>query len=914
MIPPRRHVGQEPSLVVDAEQRVEGSLRERRLVAQLEKRDKLWLHLESQPEDERAIASLAKLQAELGEAGDFVALARQLCRREPRAWRGACRALRGRLGLEREAVELLLEVHQADPGNAEVCCQLARLQPGQAARWHEQALRGDPGCAPALVASADAARRAERFDEAARLYKMAHSRIRLGARSLYRLGEALVRDGHRSEGREYLLQVLQESDTACHVHASVTLALAHVLDQEYEQALEHCRRAEDLQARHGQGGSQELKLARTLKGLSQLSLGLLDQAVEALRCASLQDSDEAGASRWCWDEAIQSALGFAETLRGDFAAADRHLDLARRLAGPSPSADVLVSSAYLRRAQGDVDSAQSFLQRALAADKNSPVALLHMGYLLLCQEQQLEVAIQFLQKCLQQPIGTLAYGAAQRGMAHLYLCVAHHLRGVAEGRLGEHVASDLVAQEHFLTAHSLQPCLRRALASLGAAAHNAGAATLSRSGASSSSTSEAVARLVTGEPPRMGLVDLTPKQASVALLYAEVCSLLPAGPPKAVTPRARADVDDTLSKKAALSASPTGPTLVGTSSTAAPSSPGPSRDASDHSLLNSGLGQSAPAPPRLSEAATALALGRRLLADQVLRLSDIELGECVSRGEFAVVHRGSLRGREVVVKALQPGACGGGRDGSGSAATELLAEICVVAELNHPRIVTFVGACLEPKRIALVTELAHGGNLHQALHVRHRRFSRAECFQLSTELLEGVLYLHMQQPTIAHLDIKSMNLVLDAEGQHLQICDFGLARALCGSGDGVSSPDPRERPPSRAGSPRYMAPECYDSNLGSITEKADVWSSGCVLIEIFGARLPYAECGNVQQILKAMLVHHTGPCIPSSIEAPVRSIATSMLAFEAQQRPSIAQVLPQLQAAAGPPGVGETSRFFWVSP
>lgn len=876
-------------------EKAEGRTRQQWLSAQLEKRDKLRQQVDLKPEDERAVLSLAKLQVELGEANEFVASMRELCRREPRAWRAAGRALHSRLGLVREAAELLLEVHEADPGNAEVCCHLARLLPGQAACWHDKALRADPGCPAALLASADVHRKAERFDEAARLYKAAHQRTRLGARSLYRLGEALVRGGHRCEGREYLLQVLQESEATCHVHAAVTVALSHVLDQEYPQALEHCKLAEELQVRHGQvsSGRQELKLAKTLKGLSLLATSSIEAAREALRSAALQDVGESGPT-CCWDEVIQSSLAMVEILQGDLSAAERHLDLARRMAGPNPTADILVSFAYLRRVQGDMDGAQSLLQKALSQEKNSPLALLHTGYLLLCQERQPERAIQYLQKCLQQPTGTLAYGTSQKGTAHLYLCVAHHRRASVERsrRRGESSSSstlDSLAQEHFLSAHAMQPCLRMALA---------------------------CRSLVEGEPSRMGHVDLTREQASVVLLYAGSCGLLPAGGPKVVlaTPRGRQEAEESQTPVKAgcgcLVAS--GPTLVGTASTAVPSSSslGPSRNASDPALLHhQSVGQQQlahPVLPRLSDAATALALGRRLSQEQVLRLPDIELGECISRGEFAVVHRGSLWGKEVVVKALHSGSS------SGSAA-ELLAEICVAAELSHPRIVTFVGACLEPARIALVTELAPGGNLHQALHVRQRRFSRVECFRLSSELLEGVLYLHSQQPIIAHLDIKSMNLVLDAEGQHLQICDFGLARALSTS-SGATPSDPRERPPSRAGSPRYMAPECYDSNLGTVTEKADVWSSACVLIEIFGGKLPYAECANVQQILKAMLVHRSGPCIPSSIEAPVRSVATMMLAFEAPQRPPVSRVLPQIQAIAVSHGKEDTSHFMWQSP
>merc|ERR1712176_106912 len=169
---------------------------------------------------------------------------------------------------------------------------------------------------------------------------------------------------------------------------------------------------------------------------------------------------------------------------------------------------------------------------------------------------------------------------------------------------------------------------------------------------------------------------------------------------------------------------------------------------------------------------------------------------------------------------------------------------------------------------------------------------------------EGVRYLHAQHPVVAHLDLKSTNPVLDAEGQHLRICDFGLARRLGTVGD------PCERPPSRGGSPRYMAPEAYDSNLGPLTEKADVWSSGCTLIEIFGSSLPYAECSNVQQILKIMLVHRCGPSIPTSIEANVRGAIACTLAFDAQERLAIPQVLLLLQTAAS--SIENKSRFLWI--
>lgn len=350
------------------------------------------------------------------------------------------------------------------------------------------------------------------------------------------------------------------------------------------------------------------------------------------------------------------------------------------------------------------------------------------------------------------------------------------------------------------------------------------------------------------------------------------------------------------------------PSLMGTSSTFAPTSAGPSRDASDRDL-HGGCTQQPGAAAVSSSKALAVELSAQLPAEKLLKFSEIELLECISHGECTVVHRGRLRGtrpqQDVVVKMLHQKECLQDEQ----AAAELRAEVEVITELSHPRIVTFVGACLEPAQIALVTKLAPGGNLHQALHVKHRKLKRYERFSLATQLLEGVQYLHERSPPIAHLDLKSMNLVLDEEGQHLQICDFGLARVL-----GQSSQS-EDRPLSRGGgSSRYMSPECYDSNLAVITEKADVWSSGCILIEIFGDTLPYAECSNVQQIFKLMLVHHCGPSIPESIEAPVQSLISSMLIFEAHGRTAVAQVLTQMQNVANGSGSESKSRFKWDFP
>mmetsp|Transcript_97860 Transcript_97860/g.277006 ORF Transcript_97860/g.277006 Transcript_97860/m.277006 type:complete len:908 (-) Transcript_97860:383-3106(-) len=865
--------------------------------------------LEARPEDQHVLLHLAQLQQEPGKG--FDEFAKELCSRYRSAWRGA----RGAFRVPRPHFELpqagaeAQEVRCDEPTDAEVCCCLARLQPARASRWYAQALKADARCVPALLASADENRRAERFHEAARLYRAAHNQKRLPLRALYRLGEVLVQGGHGAEGREYLRQVLQDADRAYHMHSAVTIALSYAMDQHHEQALQYCDRAEELHGSAARRAKHELRLVWTLRGLTQLRMGDPDRAVDSFKCAM----GEGNGADDHWGDTVLSMLGMAETLRGNYAAAQQHLEAGVLASHGSPPADVLVSRAYLMQAQGDDEAAKALLKRALQLDKSSPIALLRMGHLLLCQGQ-LDRAIQFLQKCLQQPSGTLAYGTAQKGAAHLYLCVACHLK--AEGARswspqpgGQPAARDHQAQEHFRCSFELLADLRNALAALPGAFQGPVGSPSRRAlqtGDTGVARREAVAWVVRGSPPRMGIVDLTPQQAAVVLVYAEGCGAIRLSPGQPVQHASK--VHEQCRAVAAKCSSPCGaglaiglskspeareaqgwasPTLVGTASTVAPTSVNSSRNASEIVLFPDTLDSSdMPRPTSMA----LLDLRERLQPANVLHANDFEFRECISNGEFATVYHGwILSSRQgVVIKTLHQKECLDSHQG----VDDLLAEIRILAELSHPRIVAFAGACLEPGHIALLTELAPGGNLHHALHVRKCCFPRPQRFQLATDLLEGVRYLHALRPPVAHLDLKSTNLVLDAEARHLRICDFGLAQVL-GPERG-----PQEPPRSQGGSSRYMAPECHEGALGAVTERADVWSSGCILIEVFGSCLPYAECSNPQQILKNMLVHRCGPCIPTTIEDNVRGAIACTLAFEARERLTIAQILLLVQTAA----------------
>eukprot|EP00931_Biecheleriopsis_adriatica_P042148 TRINITY_DN24024_c0_g1_i1.p1 TRINITY_DN24024_c0_g1~~TRINITY_DN24024_c0_g1_i1.p1 ORF type:complete len:973 (-),score=190.64 TRINITY_DN24024_c0_g1_i1:95-2707(-) len=845
----------------------------------------------------------------LGPAEELVSFVHEACQRDPRAWRKACELLEGRLRRPEEAVRILRYVRCLLPNEAEVCCYLARLVPAEARHWQTEALQvSSPRSARVLECSADGLRASDRHSEAAEWYEAA-VRKRAGTASdklLFRLGEELVLAGRHAEGRGYLERVLQAGSGAWQVRAALTAARSHLeRGDSPEKAIAYCAAAQAALDRSSlrHQAKRVLERVQAYRGVAHLRAGQINEAVEALSTvlagkgsfSSIADSRDLERP---FENTVAANLAVAQVLQGDFAAAEQLLGAALHAAGNWPRAELLSSTAYLQMAKGEMQAARDTLEQALHLEKDNPLLLLRMGYLLLCQ-QEIDEATGFLQKCLRQPVGSVLFSCADAGLAHLYLAVCWHHRGASEGQDFESSTfAGCLSKEHVKAGFQLLPVLAHALM--------AGPETGNMIG------------LVVGHPPRICGVDLRSEQAEVLLLLARgvlqaSAVMLPPLPPRsAASPPPSTRTANGSKPNAGLTRSPSscssqavGP-LLGTASTNVPASSSPSRQASEAGLaVCSQVSRQMAVFGHTPAGEEAAELASTLPAEKVLRLSDLELGECISRGEFAIVSYGQLKqsGKDVVVKSLHIKDCAQQDE---QAALELVSEITIMSTLSHPRLVPFVGAIFESLGVALVTALAPGGNLHQALHVRQRQLQRAEKFELSSELLEGVQYLHLLKPPVVHLDLKSMNLLLDAEGRQLQICDFGLARIL-GSCDNLMS----ARLPVNGGSPRYMPPECHDRDIGPITVKADIWSVGCILIEIFGGCLPFAECSCVPQIIKAILLERTGPTVPDTVEPLVAKLLETVLALDAENRPSSCQALEELRKAFAETTPESASRFQW---
>ncbi|MBN3899124.1 MAG: serine/threonine protein kinase [Nostoc sp. NOS(2021)] len=152
-----------------------------------------------------------------------------------------------------------------------------------------------------------------------------------------------------------------------------------------------------------------------------------------------------------------------------------------------------------------------------------------------------------------------------------------------------------------------------------------------------------------------------------------------------------------------------------------------------------------------------------------------------------------------------------GADLSGVKAYER--EIEILQKLNHSRIPRYVDSFEIPGVFYMVQEYKNA----PSLGIRCS-FHPEEIKQITLSILEILVYLQEQIPSIIHRDIKPENILVDEE-LNAYLVDFGLAR-IQGAKIAFSS--------FVAGTPGFMPPEEQFGH--SLTEASDLYSLGATLI------------------------------------------------------------------------------------
>ncbi|KAL5457658.1 hypothetical protein EMCRGX_G034941 [Ephydatia muelleri] len=106
------------------------------------------------------------------------------------------------------------------------------------------------------------------------------------------------------------------------------------------------------------------------------------------------------------------------------------------------------------------------------------------------------------------------------------------------------------------------------------------------------------------------------------------------------------------------------------------------------------------------------------------------------------------------------------------------------------------------------------------------------------DILKAVYEIHRHN--IVHRDIKGANIFMSSNT--VKLGDFGLSVQLK-YGDRMQSGIPQHD----AGTVPYMSPEVIKDR--DVRPPMDIWSVGCVIVEMATRKIPWSECDNTYAIL-----------------------------------------------------------------
>ncbi|KDQ52290.1 hypothetical protein JAAARDRAFT_113212, partial [Jaapia argillacea MUCL 33604] len=147
----------------------------------------------------------------------------------------------------------------------------------------------------------------------------------------------------------------------------------------------------------------------------------------------------------------------------------------------------------------------------------------------------------------------------------------------------------------------------------------------------------------------------------------------------------------------------------------------------------------------------------------------------------------------------------------------------------------------------------------------------------------GLAYLHCEN--VVHGDLRGANILMNDQG-HCQLADFGLAAFAEATKGAYTTTN------SRPGSTRWMAPELlFPERFGIVgtrrTCATDIFSYGCVCIEIHTGSLPFYDLSADPAIIRRILAgEHPQPPPGKGLPLKTRNIAEKCWRTTPDTRPT----------------------------
>ncbi|KAI6245353.1 MAP kinase kinase kinase mkh1 [Erysiphe necator] len=264
-------------------------------------------------------------------------------------------------------------------------------------------------------------------------------------------------------------------------------------------------------------------------------------------------------------------------------------------------------------------------------------------------------------------------------------------------------------------------------------------------------------------------------------------------------------------------------------------------------------------------------------------------GQLIGKGTYGRVYLGmnATTGEFLAVKQVEVSAKAAGydKDKMREMVAALDQEIDTMQHLDHANIVQYLGCERKETSISIFLEYISGGSVGSCLR-KHGKFEEMVVSSLTRQTLSGLAYLHREG--ILHRDLKADNILLDLDGT-CKISDFGISKKT----DNIYGNDASN---SMQGSVFWMAPEVVRSRGQGYSAKVDIWSLGCVVLEMFAGRRPWSKEEIVGAIYKLGSLNEAPP-IPDDVANAISPIAVAFMAdcftIDPSERPIADTLLSQ---------------------
>ncbi|UJR31073.1 hypothetical protein I4U23_018582 [Adineta vaga] len=296
--------------------------------------------------------------------------------------------------------------------------------------------------------------------------------------------------------------------------------------------------------------------------------------------------------------------------------------------------------------------------------------------------------------------------------------------------------------------------------------------------------------------------------------------------------------------------------------------------------LNSNHGQQGSSITSLNQQTT---MGKNQQQKNIISQQNIQLIEQIGEGEFGTVFKAFWKTKQnelltVAVKRLHKLDHEFGLD-------DILKEICVLQDIEHPHIVQFFGIVIQTDGLfMLVTEYAHSRSLYECLLSKNAKCDYT--IEILVEFLRqiSIAMSYLEKKFLIHRDLASRNILVFNKTL-VKLSDFGLSRLCCSETNyyKTSWKDTLRLPIA------WMSPEAI--NFLRFTSASDMFSFGVCMWECFSyGEMPWQGMTSAEIVNAIDAPNYQRLLRPSYATTELYQIMQHCWKHEPSERPTFAQL------------------------